>query len=91
MVLKDKRIIVPGGAQGLGAAVVRECAANGARVISMDVKDELGEVVAREVSEAEPGNAGYMSCDMGDPGEIERVFAAARLPSRHSRSRVAGL
>jgi NAD(P)-dependent dehydrogenase (short-subunit alcohol dehydrogenase family) len=77
LILKDKRIIVTGGAQGLGAAVVRECAANGAQVISMDVQDDLGEAVAREASATEPGNASYVSCDMGDTSGIQTAFAAA--------------
>ena len=39
--------IITGGASGLGAATARRLAADGLRVVIVDVQEELGDVVAR--------------------------------------------
>src|SRR4030095_13381607 len=44
-----KRILVPGGARGLGAACARRLSAAGARVIIADLLDDAGEHLAQEV------------------------------------------
>src|SRR5207244_3755172 len=54
MQLEKKRIIVTGGAQGIGEATVRAYAAEGATVASMDV-NEKGRAVAEEATSAGPG------------------------------------
>ena len=41
------RVVVTGGASGMGAAVVKDFAAHGAHVISLDVNDAAGEEIAR--------------------------------------------
>ena len=48
MLLRDRRIIVTGGASGIAAATVRAYAREGARVASLDVNDEGGRRVAAE-------------------------------------------
>ena len=45
MDIKDYRIIVTGGASGMGAATVRNYVAAGANVVSMDVAEEAGQDV----------------------------------------------
>lgn len=52
MLLKGKRIIVTGGASGIGAATVRAYAREGARVASLDINDEAGRLVAAQAVEA---------------------------------------
>ncbi len=49
----------------------------GATVASLDVKDELGERVARGASEQGSGKARYYHCDVSNRAEVRRVFAAA--------------
>jgi NAD(P)-dependent dehydrogenase (short-subunit alcohol dehydrogenase family) len=51
MQLHDKRIIVTGGASGIGASAVRAYAREGARVISLDVNDDLGMTVVDEAGQ----------------------------------------
>src|SRR2546422_997892 len=48
MLLRDRRIIVTGGASGIAAATVRGYAREGARVAALDVNDEGGRRVAAE-------------------------------------------
>ena len=40
--LKDRTVVVTGGASGIGAAFVRAFAANEARVAFLDVQSDLG-------------------------------------------------
>lgn len=48
MALKDKVIVVVGGASGIGEATVREAAKAGANVVIADVNDERGREIADE-------------------------------------------
>src|SRR5919198_2797099 len=73
MQLAGKRIIVTGGASGIGAATVRAYAREGARVVSLDVDDEGGRRVAAEAGPA----VTYYHCDVARRAEIDDVFARA--------------
>ncbi|MCK9505755.1 SDR family NAD(P)-dependent oxidoreductase [Pseudomonas sp. MYb185] len=76
--LTGKRIIVTGGAQGIGAAVVRAYVAAGAAVASMDVNDALGHQVVTELLEAFPGSdARYYHCNISDRNDVEKSFRRA--------------
>jgi NAD(P)-dependent dehydrogenase (short-subunit alcohol dehydrogenase family) len=55
----------------MGAAVVRAFPALGARVVSMDRRDDEGERVARD------GAAAFVHCDVADEGSVAAAFAAA--------------
>jgi NAD(P)-dependent dehydrogenase (short-subunit alcohol dehydrogenase family) len=50
--LAGRRIVVTGGASGIGAAAVRAFAQAGARVASLDVNDDAGRRVAAEAATA---------------------------------------
>lgn len=71
MLLKDKRIIVTGGASGIGAATVRAYAREGAKVASLDVNDEGGRRVAGELG----GQVDYFHCDVSRREDIDATFA----------------
>ena len=73
MLLRERRIIVTGGASGIAAATVRAYAREGARVASLDVNDEGGRRVA---AEAGP-NVAYYHCDVSRRAEVDDVFARA--------------
>lgn len=47
--LSDKCVIVTGGANGIGAAIVEKCVENGAKVMIGDVVDDRGEAYAAEL------------------------------------------
>tara|TARA_R110000796_G_scaffold252001_1_gene384795 strand:- start:41582 stop:42364 length:783 start_codon:yes stop_codon:yes gene_type:complete len=77
--LEGKRIIVTGGAQGIGASVVRAYIAEGATVASMDMNDALGEQVIAEAVKAHPeSGALYYHCNVADRTEVEKAFSLAR-------------
>jgi len=63
--------IVTGGASGLGAATVRRLAADGARVVILDLQDDKGEALASEIGGA------YVHADVTDAGQVEAAVAAA--------------
>jgi len=50
-VLDGRRIVVTGGASGMGAASVRSFAREGARVFSIDISGDAGARVATEAAE----------------------------------------
>lgn len=73
MQLKDLGIIVTGGANGIGAAVVRSFAREGARVAALDVDDPAGSTNA---AGSGPG-VKYFHCDVSRRDEVERIFGEA--------------
>ncbi|KAJ5647288.1 hypothetical protein N7490_003660 [Penicillium lividum] len=52
--LRGKRIIVTGGARGIGAAAVRTLVKQGAKIVIFDIRDELAEAVVHKISQSHP-------------------------------------
>ena len=73
MLLDGRRIVVTGGASGIGAATIRAYAREGARVVSLDVSDEAGHRVAREAG----GGVTYHHCDVARRAEVQAAFDRA--------------
>lgn len=76
MRLEGKRIIVTGGSGGIAGGTIRAYVREGAKVASVDVRDEEGERIVEEANEQAqgPGHATYHHCDMSKGDEIFRVF-----------------
>ena len=74
MQLRDKHIIVTGAASGIGAALARRFAAEGARVVAADLAATRAalEAVARDIG----GLA--VACDVANESDIKALVAAAR-------------
>jgi NAD(P)-dependent dehydrogenase (short-subunit alcohol dehydrogenase family) len=64
--LRDRVVLITGGASGIGAALVRRFAEQGARVAFLDVMDEQGEDLAREIAAAGHRQPFYRHCDLRD-------------------------
>lgn len=77
MQLKNKRIIVTGGAQGIGAAVVRAYVAEGAKVVSLDVEEAKGRSVAEAANAKGPGCVSFHICDVSKAAAVNEVFKNA--------------
>jgi NAD(P)-dependent dehydrogenase (short-subunit alcohol dehydrogenase family) len=89
MLLDGKRVIVTGGASGIGAATVRAYVAAGAAVVALDVNDADGE---RVVAAAGSG-AQFLHCDIAQREEVFGVFerAVERLGGLDVMANVAGV
>lgn len=73
MNVKDKVIIITGGAQGLGLAMAKCLAAKGAKLALVDLnKDRLIEAVG--TCKAAGGDARHYTANIGNEGEVEKLF-----------------
>lgn len=68
--LKDKRVVVTGGASGIGAEVVRAFAAQGARVVFLDIAVAEGRALAASLGEG----VSFLPVDLTDPDAITAAF-----------------
>lgn len=66
--LKGKRAVVTGGAQGIGAAIVRRLAAEGATVAVLDLSAETAAAVL-------PAPHIGLGCDVSDTASVDAAFA----------------
>jgi NAD(P)-dependent dehydrogenase (short-subunit alcohol dehydrogenase family) len=69
-VLENKVAVVTGAARGLGRAVAKAYAAEGAVVYALDVLEDEVATLAAEPGDLRPGRL-----DLADPAEAERVMA----------------
>ncbi len=76
MQLAGKAAIVTGAAQGIGAAVARAYAAEGARVAVVDLAADLAEAVAAELR-ATGADAVGIGCDVARHADVDAMVAAA--------------
>ena len=74
--LDGKIALISGGASGIGAAHVKIFAAEGARVVSGDIQEELGRAVIEEVAAA-GGEASFVRLDVTDEASWAAAVAAA--------------
>jgi L-fucose dehydrogenase len=68
--LKEKVVIVTGGAKGIGAAIVRACAAEGAVPVIVDRDAEAGSSLQAEIQQA-GSNSGLIVVDLETPPNCE--------------------
>ncbi|EME85458.1 uncharacterized protein MYCFIDRAFT_130791 [Pseudocercospora fijiensis CIRAD86] len=75
-VLKDKVIVLTGGAEGIGAATVRLLHEAGAHIFFGDILDDEGSKLENELSRSE-ATVRYIRCDVTSYEDNLRLFAAA--------------
>ena len=63
--LKDKRVVITGGASGIGSSIVSAFAAQGAKVAFLDVLEEEGRALARELKGSAHSPVLHL-CDLRD-------------------------
>jgi NAD(P)-dependent dehydrogenase (short-subunit alcohol dehydrogenase family) len=68
--LKDKRVLVTGGAGGIGSATCRRFLEEGALVVALDRDEAAGE----RLRSAVPDVADCLLADVTDPKDVERAF-----------------
>lgn len=74
--LKGKRVVVTGGASGIGAAIVAAFAAQGAKVAFLDILEKEGKALAAELAKS-PFPPTFHQCDLRDLDAIARFFEKA--------------
>lgn len=68
--IAGKRIIITGGARGIGADTVRYLAREGARLVAFDVLEEAGHAVAAEATKKGPGTVSFRVVDTSKEDEV---------------------
>ncbi|MFL5728043.1 MAG: SDR family oxidoreductase [Cytophagaceae bacterium] len=71
--VKDKIVLITGGGQGLGAAISKTLAADGATVIPVDIKPHGIEKVVGEIRDA-GGKAYSYIMDVSSPENVETII-----------------
>ena len=73
-------VLVTGAARGIGAAIARRLAAEGAHVVLTDIDDERTKAVAAEIEQSEgAGRAAAVSIDVTDEEAVAAAFEKLRL------------
>lgn len=68
--LRDRVVLVTGGASGIGADIVHAFHRNGARVAFFDIQEEAGNALQAQL----PGSI-FLTCDITDIAAIKRAIA----------------
>lgn len=70
MKIQGKVCVVTGGASGLGAATAQYLVAQGAKVILVDMNQELGQKLQQQLGE----NAEFVAVDVTDENQVQQLF-----------------
>ena len=75
--LSGRKVIITGGAAGIGLSTARALVREGAAVALLDLDDNAAQASARALA-SEGAKAFGIGCDVTDAGGVERAVAAAR-------------
>ncbi|EER05321.1 short chain dehydrogenase, putative [Perkinsus marinus ATCC 50983] len=69
-------VCIPGGSSGIGLAVAKRCAADGAKRVTIIARRmEVLEKAAKEIREVNPAcDVALVSCDITDPKKVDQMF-----------------
>jgi NAD(P)-dependent dehydrogenase (short-subunit alcohol dehydrogenase family) len=75
--LEGKRVVITGGASGMGESAARVFVGEGALVAVLDVQDERAAGIVAEVNAEGPGRAVFHHCDVRSKAAVDAAFASA--------------
>ncbi len=75
MRMKDKSVIVTGGASGIGLASVVRCLEEGAKVVIADLAASDGEAQASALEREHAGRCRFIAVDVTDTAQVDELFA----------------
>lgn len=75
--LTDKCALVTGASGGIGSAIAKAFAAQGAKVVLSGTRWDALQAVAAEVEAIAPGKATVIAANLSEPAEIDRLVAEA--------------
>jgi NAD(P)-dependent dehydrogenase (short-subunit alcohol dehydrogenase family) len=73
--VKGKVAIVTGGGSGIGESTAKLLAGEGAKVAVVDIDDEMGKRVVKEINAATSGAAEFWHMNISIEKEVEKTFA----------------
>ncbi|MFY9748818.1 MAG: SDR family NAD(P)-dependent oxidoreductase [Acidobacteriaceae bacterium] len=74
--LRDRVVIVTGGASGIGAAIVEAFAANGARVAFLDVQIEAAQQLVTRLEATGASAPRFLPCDLTDIAALQKTLVS---------------
>lgn len=75
--LRSSRVIVTGGARGLGGSAARILAQQGAKIVIFDIKDDLGNILAKDLSAQFSTPVSYLHVDVSKKAEVTQAVDQA--------------
>jgi NAD(P)-dependent dehydrogenase (short-subunit alcohol dehydrogenase family) len=92
MQLDGKRVILTGGASGIGSETVKAFLREGADVVVMDIDEKAGAAVVEEAKTMGDGRVTFSLCDISDQASVNAVFddAVAQLGGLDVMLNIAG-
>jgi NAD(P)-dependent dehydrogenase (short-subunit alcohol dehydrogenase family) len=75
--LRDRRVLITGGASGIGEAMVEAFAAQGAKVAFLDIDARAGKALAKRIGTSGGHAPRFFSCDLLDLEALKKTTAAA--------------
>ena len=75
--LRGRRVLITGGASGIGEALVAQFAAQGAQVAFLDIQDQAAAALMAQIEEASHPRPHYLHCDLTDIDAVRASVAEA--------------
>jgi len=75
--LKGRKVLITGGASGIGESLVAHFAAQGASIVFLDIQDEAAAALVEQISASDSPKPTYLHCDLTDVEAIRSATAQA--------------
>ena len=76
--LRDRVVLITGGASGIGEEFVKAFADNGARVAFFDLNDEAGQALTKTLAASARHTPLFLRCDVTRTDDLKTMIAEAR-------------